>query len=67
MTLFPVLVDFYHKEQLVTKEEAKKAVSDKWRWGKFAVTKDASTAARLADNLDKHGFKYVAQRIRGKY
>ena len=74
MTLFPVVVDVYHKEQLVTKEEAEKAASDVWRWeGRWewmwvdvAVTKDASTAARIADILDEHGFHHVARHIRGK-
>ena len=74
MTLFPVLVDVYHKEQLVTKEEAKKVASDVWRWewrwewecADFAVTKDASSAARIGDILDKYGFNDVAQHIRGK-
>ena len=81
MTLFPVLVDVYHKEQLVTKEEAEKIASDGWewrwrwgwRWGKWgwrwvdvAVTKDASTAARITDILDKYGYNDVAQHIRGK-
>ena len=86
MTLFPVLVDVYHKEQLVTKEEAEKIASDerewrlrwgqrwrwrweqrwRWRWVDVAVTKDASTAARIADILDKYGFNDVAKHIRGK-
>ena len=70
MTLFPVLVDVYHKEQLVTKEEAEKVASDewdwKWRWAKVAVTKDVVTAARIGDILDKYGFNDAAQLIRGK-
>ena len=70
MTLFPVLVDVYHKEQLVTKEEAEKVASDVWRveWRlvEVAVTKDASTAARIANILDEHGFNDVARDIRGK-
>ena len=70
MTLFPVLVDVYHKEQLVTREEAEEAASNKWNWGRrwkeIAVAKDASTAARIADVLDKHGFNDVARRIRGE-
>ena len=66
MTFFPVLVDVYHKEQLVTKEEAEKAASVVWRWAKVAVTKDVVTAARIGDILDKHGFHNVAQYIRGK-
>ena len=66
MTLFPVVVDIYHKEQLVTKEEAEKAASDVRRWGKLAVTKDSVTTSRIADTLDKHGFNDVAQNIRGK-
>ena len=74
MTLFPVLVDFYHKEQLLTKEEAEKVASDVWRrewrrerrWADVAVTKDAVTAARIADILNKYGINNVAQCIRGK-
>ena len=74
MTLFPVFVDVYHKEQLVTKEEAEKVASDEWGW-KFklepgwvevAVTKDNVTATKIADILDKYAFKDVAQHIRGK-
>ena len=82
MTLFPVLVDVYHEEKLVTKEEAEEVTSkgqgyevnlewsQEWRWGQrwvdVAVTKDASTTARIADILDKYGFNDVAQHIRGK-
>ena len=66
MTLFPVLVDVYHKEQLVTKEEAKEVASDVWRWGKLTVTKDSVMAARIADIMDKYGFNDVAQHTRGK-
>ena len=66
MTLFPVLVDVYHKERLVTKEEAEMVASDEWRWVGVAVTKDDVTATRIADILDKYGFNDVARRIRGK-
>ena len=71
MTLFPVVVDIYHKEQLVTKEEAEKAASDvRWRWeerwGKLAVTKDSVTTTRIADILDKYGLNDDAEHIRGK-
>ena len=66
MTLFPVLVDVYHKEQLVTKEEAEKAASNQWRWREVAVTKDDVTATRIADILDKYGCNDVAQHIRGE-
>ena len=70
MTLFPVLVDVYHKEQLVTKGEAEKVAPDerewRWKWVDVAVTKDASTATRIADILDKYGFNDVAQHIRGR-
>ena len=74
MTLFPVLVDVYHKEQLVTKEEAEKVASNegewrgmrKWRWVKVAVTKESVTATRIADILDKHGLNHVARHIRGE-
>ena len=70
MTLFPVFLDVYHKEKLVTKQEAEDAASKggDWecRWKEIAVAKDASTAARIADVLDKHGFNDVARHIRGK-
>ena len=70
MTLFPVLVDVYHKEQLVTKEEAEEVASDEWGWEwmwvEVAVTKDVVTAARIGDILDKYGFNDVARHIRGK-
>ena len=70
MTLFSVLVDVYHKEQLVTKEEAKKVASGvgmwEWKWAEVAVTKTFVTATRIADILDEHGFHNVAQHIRGK-
>ena len=70
MTLFPVLVDVYHKEQLVTKEEAEKAASDVWRWKErwadVAVTKDVVSAARIGDILHKYGWNNGAKHIRGK-
>ena len=66
MTLFPVLVDVYHKEQLVTKEEAGEAAFSVRMWAGIAVTKDSVTSTRIADILDKYGFNYDAQRIRGK-
>ena len=70
MTLFPVLVDVYHKEQLVTREEAEQAASNggNWKhsWKKIAVAKDASTTSRIADILDKYGFNNVARHIRGE-
>ena len=66
MTLFPVVEDVYHKEQLVTKEEAEKAAPNVWGWIKVAVTKDDVTATRIADILHKYGFNDVAQHIRGK-
>ena len=66
MTLFPVLVEVYHKEQLVTKQEAEEDVSIVRRWAQVAVIKDVVTAARIADILDKYGFNDVAKHIRGK-
>ena len=65
MTLFPVRVDVYHKEQLVTKDEVEEVASDVWKWGKLAITKDSVMAIRIADVLDKYGFNEVAQHIRG--
>ena len=64
MTLFPVFVDVYHNEQLVTKEEAVGFGVRKWT--KIAVTKDSVTATRVADILDKHGSNDYARRIRGE-
>ena len=70
MTLFPVLVDVYHKEQLVTREEAGEAAARIWAWTKtwveVAVTKDGDTAARIGDILDKYGFNDDAAHIRCK-
>ena len=66
MTLFPVLLDVYHKEQLVTKKEAEEAAFHRWRLITVAVNKDVSTATRIADILDKYGFNHVARDIRGK-
>ena len=66
MTLFPVLVDVYHKEQLVTKEEAKEAASDEWKWKDIVVTKDVVTAARLAVILNKHGILGVSRHDKGR-
>ena len=66
MTLFAVLVDVYHKEQLMTKEEAEGVSFYFWNiWVWAAVTKDVDTAVRIADILDKYGFNDVAQHIRG--
>ena len=71
-------MDVYHKEQLVTKEEVDKVAAYgkklewrrvwrwEWRWKYIALTKDASTAARIADILDTYGYNDVAQHIRGK-
>ena len=76
MTLFPVLVDVYHEEQLLTKNEAKEAASDQrrmeprleWRWINVAVAKDDITATRIANILDKKSARFndVVQHIRGK-
>ena len=71
MTLFPVFMDVYHKEQLVTREEAERPTteSDEYgfglEWLKLAVSKDGDTAARIADILNKYGFYDVARHIRG--
>ena len=65
MTLFPVLVDVYHKEQLVTKEEAEEVASGVWRWSKV-VTKNVSTATRIADILEEYGFNDVVGPIRSE-
>ena len=65
MTLFTVLVDVYHKEQLVTKQEAEMAGRSS-NLIDVAVTKDSVTATRIADVLNKHGFNHDAQLIRGK-
>ena len=66
MTLFSVLVDVYHKEQLVTKEEVVMIASREGSWVEVAVTKDVSTTTRIADIFDKYGLNNVAQYIRGE-
>ena len=63
-------MDVYHTKQLLTKKEAQNVASDNgcWgsRWRQVAATKDASTAASIADILDSYGFIDDAQCIRGK-
>ena len=59
-------MDVYHKEQLLTKEEAEKIVSDEWKWVDIAGTKDSATATRIADILDMYGFDRDVQSIRGE-
>ena len=70
MTLFLVVADVYHKEQLVTKMEAEKSATHVWNWDWWwvyvAITKNGHTATRIADILDECGFDYVAQCLRGK-
>ena len=70
MTLFPVLVDVYHKEQLVTKEEAEKVASDEWRWEwrwiDVTLAKDVYTTTKITNTLERHGFSDVALHIRGE-
>ena len=66
MILFPVLVDVYHKEQLVTKEEAEETASYLWSWRGVAVIKDYVTATQIADILDKYGLNDVARHIKGE-
>ena len=65
MTLFPVLVDVYHKEGLLTKEEAAEVASGVWRWSQV-VTKNVSTATRIADILEEYGFNDVVGHIRSE-
>ena len=70
MALFPVLVDVYHKEKLLTKEEAKRITSlEPWKkcWVEVAVNKDDVSTKRIADILIQYGFNDYAQCIRGKF
>ena len=59
----------YHKEQLVTSEEAEMVASTtdeaSWMWVEIAFSKDVDTAARIADILDEYGFNDDAAHIRG--
>ena len=60
-------MDVYHKEQLVTKEEAENVASIAWRWEDVAATKDGDTIARIVDIFDKYGLNEFAHEfIRGK-
>ena len=52
MTLFTVLVDVYHKEQLVTKEEAEKVASGEKKWGEVAFNRDV--LERIRQIMEKH-------------
>ena len=67
MTLFTVLADVYHEEELVTKEEAEKVASDVGKWREIAVTKDAATATRIAGILDVYEMSIEAKHIQGIY
>ena len=61
-----MFVDIYHKEQLVTKEEAEKVVFNPEKCVDIAVNKDGDTAARMANILDKHGLNKFAQDVGSK-
>ena len=67
MTLFPVLVDVYHKEQLVTKEEAEEVASGCMEVEtKLLSPKMLVTATRIADILEEYGFNDVVGPIRSE-
>ena len=55
MTLSAVAIDVFHKEHLLTKEEAEKVFGIGQKWYQVLPSKDATTAARIAEILDKHG------------
>ena len=51
----------------MTKEEAEKAASDVGNWKEISVTKDAVTATRIADILDKYEMSIEARHIQSTY
>ena len=65
MTLSAVAMDVFHKEHLLTKEEVEKVFRSGQKWYQVIPSKDAATAARIAEILDKHGSEKEARRIRG--
>ena len=65
MTLSAVAVDLYHKEHLLTKEEIKSIYELSRHLCVFLFGKDAATAMRIAEILDKHGFEKEARRAKG--
>ena len=58
-------MDVFHKEHLLTKEEVEKVFRSGQKWYQVIPSKDAATAARIAEILDKHGSEKEARRIRG--
>ena len=65
MTLSAVIMDTFHKEHLLTKEEVDNVYTFGKRWCQVLPSKDAATALRLAEILHKHGLETVARVMRG--
>jgi hypothetical protein len=59
-----IVVDLYHKEHLLTKEEIKSIYELSRHLCVFLFGKDAATAMRIAEILDKHGFEKEARRAK---
>ena len=66
MTLSAVVVDVYHKEHLLTKEDVEKVNKCRMQWSEALPSKDAATATRISKILDKHGFEKKGQMMRGQ-
>jgi hypothetical protein len=61
-----VVVDVYHKEHLLMKEDVEKVNKCGMQWSEVLPSKDAATATRISKILDKHGFEKKGQMMRGQ-
>jgi hypothetical protein len=59
-----VVVDVYHKEHLLMKEDVEKVNKCGMQWSEVLPSKDAATATRISKILDKHGFEKKGQMMR---
>ena len=63
MSMSTVVLDVYQKEHLLREEELKEAIE--WEWHRILPSKDAATATRIGEILEKHGLKKEARELRG--
>ena len=65
-TSFAGFVITYHKEHLLTEDEVSKVYEHRAVCG-VLFSKDATTAIRIAEILDKHGYEEELRNVGGKY
>jgi hydroxypyruvate isomerase len=63
MRRLKVVLDVYQIEHLLREEELKEAIE--WEWHRILPSKDAATATRIGEILEKHGLKKEARELRG--